>query len=141
MHHIDGNMVSLNSSLNTKNLMRRRIVTFEKRSIVSERNRQCAFIHGCLGSENPSDRYLRWILWLIVQRKKRSPFAYGTFCMWREQPKPWPCIVTCRAKLSSSWVMQCCLPWKTIKPSKGYFKCHRGPSAIPCPGEFQTTAR
>ena len=55
---VDGNMGSRDSSSQTKNQIRRSIITFEERSQTRERNRQCASVHGCLGGGNPSDIYL-----------------------------------------------------------------------------------
>ena len=52
---VDGNMGSRDSSSQTKNQIRRSIITFEERPQTRERNRQCASVHGCLGGGNPSD--------------------------------------------------------------------------------------
>ena len=69
---VDGNMGSRDSSSQTKNQIRRSIITFEERSQTRERNRQCASVHGCLGGGNPSDINLWWVLWISIYRMRRS---------------------------------------------------------------------
>ena len=72
---VDGNMGSRDSSSQTKNQIRRSIITFEERSqirVIRERNRQCASVHGCLGGGNPSDINLWWVLWISIYRMRRS---------------------------------------------------------------------
>ena len=52
---VDDNMGSRDSSSQTKNQIRRSIITFEERPQTRERNRQCASVHSFLGGGNPSD--------------------------------------------------------------------------------------
>ena len=85
---VDGNMGSRDSSSQTKNQIRRRIITFEEISQTRERNRQCASVHGCLGGGNPSGINLWWILWISIyrMRRRRGKFVRGAFACGAKYP-------------------------------------------------------
>ena len=78
---VDGNMGSRDSSSQTKNQIRRSIITFEERSRTRERNRQCASVHGCLGGGNPSDINL-WCKWVIEDCRCRLSSGCSSKGLW-----------------------------------------------------------